>query len=240
MDGSGLRVSDDVLAKLRHVSSATVSHELLRLGLRETFMRGVRPLKPGYRALGPALTLRYLPYREDVGDRLQQPQFREENNQRRAIEAIEPGQVFVVDARGRTDAGVLGDVLTARLRFRGCVGVVTDGAVRDTAAIRDMSFPVFCGGSSGPVSNLIHWASDYNQPVQCGGVLVLPGDLILADDDGVVVIPTGVAAEVAERAVEHERMDAFSRSQVEAGMPIARAYPLDEGLLAEFRRRQPG
>ncbi len=236
MSESGQGITPETLAKLRQVSSATVTHDLMRMGYRNTYMHCVRPLQPGYRAFGRAVTLRYLPFREDVGNREQTPEGRESNNQRRAIESVENGDILVIDARGDTRAGVLGDVLTARLRYRGAAGVVTDGAVRDSAAIREMGFPVFCAGAHGAVSPSIHWAPDFNTPIQCGGVLVLPGDYILADDDGVVVIPAVAAAEVAERAWEHERQDAFSRQKVEAGEPISRAYPLGPELLQEYKR----
>lgn len=233
-------IAEAVYDKLRQTATATVTAELQRLGYRNTFMRGVAPLKLGYRAIGRAHTLRYLPTREDVADRLQKPEHREENFQRQAIESIGPGEIFVIDARGDASAGVLGDVLCARIRYRGAVGLVTDGAVRDSGAIREMGFPVFCSGAHGGVSSTIHWASDFGQPVQCGGVLVLPGDLIMADDDGVVVIPAAAAAQVADIALDHELRDVFSRGKVEAGEPIHRAYPPNAELMAEYRRQQGG
>jgi len=197
----------------------------------------VRPLKPGLRVLGRALTLRFLPTREDVAARLEQPEHRHENIHRIAIEAVRPGDVLVIDGRGQTEAGIVGDVLTARVRYLGGAGIVTDGGIRDSAEVKSMDFPVFCGGVHGAISPVLHWASDYNQPIQCGGTLVLPGDIIFGDDDGVVVIPQQLAAEVAARAAEHERMDATSRRHVEAGIPISRAYPLAGDLLEEFRRQ---
>ena len=226
--------------KLRQVGAATVTHELLKKGVRTTFMVGVLPLRRGLKVIGRAATLRFLPMREDLAAGQESLETRHLNHQRQAIEAVQPGEVLVIDARGITDAGTVGDVLSARVRSRGGAGIVTDGAVRDSEAILAMDFPVFVGGVHGQISPFRHWAPDHNVPIQCGGVTIIPGDIIMGDDDGVVVIPAAMAEEIATLALDHERQDAFSRENVEAGVPIHQAYPLDAALLAEFRRREGG
>jgi regulator of RNase E activity RraA len=146
--------------------------------------------------------------------------------------------VLVIDARGDVGARVTGDILATRLRYRGAAGLVTDGAIGDLAAMQAVGLPVYSRGLT-PVSfGELHVMADLNVPISCAGVLIMPGDVLVADPEGVMAIPQGVAAEVAEAGVEAERRDAFSRSKVEAGHPLAEAYPLNEKLRAEYEARK--
>src|SRR5262249_39850388 len=152
---------------------------------------------------------------------------------RRAFEAIEPGDVLVIDARGDVGARVTGDILATRLKYRGAAGLVTDGAIGYLAALPTVGLPVYSRGRRAVAFGELHVRADLTVPISCAGVLVMRGDILVADPEGVMVIPQAVAAEVAEAGMETERKDAFSRGKVEAGHPLAEAYPLNEKLQAE-------
>jgi regulator of RNase E activity RraA len=153
---------------------------------------------------------------------------------RRAFETIGAADVLVIDARGDVNARVTGDILATRLVHRGAAALVTDGAIGDLAAMQSVGLPLYSRGLT-PVSfGKVHVMADLNVPITCAGVLVMPGDVLVGDPEGVIAIPQGVAAKVAEDGVEAERRDAFSRSKVAAGHPLAEAYPLNEKLRAEY------
>jgi regulator of RNase E activity RraA len=223
---------------LRAASVATLSTALIRRGLRATMMRGVFPLRPGARLAGEAFTVRYAPTREDVADPalLANPEY----PQRKAVEAIGPGQVLVIDARGDLAAGVLGEILITRMARRGAAGLVSDGPVRDAAGIRALDWPVFAAGGHPAQHTDRHLAVGMNEPVACGGVLVLPGDVLVGDDDGVVVLPRAVAAEVARAAREQDAIEAFVLEKIQAGSSIVGVYPPNEATRAEFAARNTG
>ena len=216
-------VPEEVISKLSQVSSATVSYYLQKAGIRNTFMTGVARLNPGQVMLGYASTLRLLPMREDLFDA--SAIANATYPQRWLVENIEPGAVMVIDARGDTRAGVLGDILVARLEARGAAGVVTDGAMRDTPSLKEGKLPIYAGGAHGAASMSLHLALDMNLPVQCGGVTVIPGDLLLGDDEGVVVIPRKMAEQVAEETFKQERIERFVLSKVQSGSSIRGVYP---------------
>lgn len=231
----GQRVPDETLAKLRSVSAATAWSFLTRKGVRRPYLLGIKPLGDTFPMVGRARTLRYLPVREDL-----LPLLREagpgglKNPQRAAIEAVEPGDVFVVDAMGELEAGTLGDILASRIKKRGAAGIVVDGCVRDSPFIRHMGIPVYTR-SVHPAANTSRLLPfEHNVGVQCGGVAVLPGDVLLGDEEGVVVIPTAYAAELAEWGPEHEELEIFLRRKIEEGYSIARAYPPDDATRAEY------
>jgi 5-oxopent-3-ene-1,2,5-tricarboxylate decarboxylase/2-hydroxyhepta-2,4-diene-1,7-dioate isomerase len=182
------------------------------------------------RFVGRAFTMRCLPVREDVM-RVQTPTT---SLHRRAFETINPGQVLVIDARGELSAGVLGDVLATRLVARGGVAVVTDGAVRDLAAMQEVGLPLFARGVHTASFGQAHIVSDLNIPVQCAGVLIAPGDVLVGDPEGVIAIPQAVAAQAAEAGLEQELRDSFSRTKVAAGASLSEAFPLNERLRAEY------
>ncbi len=215
------RLSPETIEKLKRVSTATASGMLLKLGIRNTFMEGVYPLCPEEVLVGQAVTLRYLPKREDIDEaRGSAPR-----PQRQAIESVEPGDVLVVEARGHLGCATAGDILVTRVKMRGAAGYVTDGALRDTPYIRTMAYPIYVGGANGQPSPRDFSDIDFNQPIACGGVAVLPGDVILGDGEGVVVIPRKYVQEIAEEGSERERLEIFIREQVEQGASTFDVYP---------------
>jgi 5-oxopent-3-ene-1,2,5-tricarboxylate decarboxylase / 2-hydroxyhepta-2,4-diene-1,7-dioate isomerase len=221
---------DEVLTQLQKVSVATLFQILHRLGFQRTYLTGVSPRTSVQRFVGRAFTMRCLPAREDVM-RAQTPAT---SLHRRAFETINPGQVLVIDARGELSAGVLGDVLATRLVTRGGVAVVTDGAVRDLAAMQEVGLALFARGVHTASFGQAHIVSDLNIPVQCAGVLIAPGDILVGDPEGVIAIPQAVAAQAAEAGLEQELRDTFSRTKVAAGASLSEAFPLNERLRAEY------
>jgi len=221
---------DEVLTQLQKVSVATLFQVLNRLGFQNTYLAGVSPRTQAQRFVGRACTMRCLPARADAM-RAQPP---ETSLHRRAFEMINPGQVLVIDARGELSAGVLRDVLATRLVARGGVAVVTDGAVRDLPAMQEVGLPLFARGVHTASFGRVHLVSDLNIPVQCAGVLIMPGDVLVGDPEGVVAIPQAVAAQVAEAGLEQELRDTFSRTKVAAGASLSEAFPPNECLRAEY------
>ena len=226
-------LADDTLEQLRTVSVATVTMQLLKRGLRHTFIQGARPLNPQHaRFAAEAYTLRTIPMREDLStpEVLADPEY----PQRKAIEACPPGQALVCDSRGEQRAGMLGDILTTRLMVRGVAAFVTDGPMRDAAAVAAMAFPTFCTGSAAPASLAAHFAAAVQDPIACGGVAVFPGDVLVGDPDGVCVIPRGIADDVARAAGEQEQIEAFILERIRDGTPVPGTYPPNEATLAAF------
>lgn len=221
------------LERLRGVSTATLATQLFKRGFRTRFMTGVAPLHPDLKLVGTARTLRYVPMREDL-DHLgvfQNP----EMPQRKAVEMVGPGEVLVIDARGDLGAGTLGNILALRIQRRGAAGVVSDGPFRDLEAIRDLRFPAYCAGPHANTNLTIHHPVDTDTVIGCGGVLVEPGDVIVGDGDGVIVIPRHLADEVARDAEEQEIAETFVLEKVEAGSSIIGVYPMSEGTAAEYQ-----
>ena len=230
-------VSKQVLESLAQISTATACWTLYTMGVYNTYMKGLKPLAPlglGNRLVGRAFTMRWIPYRED----LEESGLAVVNNEsafRRAIETIEPGDVFVLDALGDLDSGTLGDILSARVKYRGAVAAVVDGAVRDGPYIREVGLPAFVKGVHPSAGVRTLWPVDFNVPIPCGGVAVIPGDVILADDEGVVVIPASHAERLAEIGTETEERELFIRQKVEEGHSVFDAYPpATDELMAEF------
>lgn len=220
---------------LRQVSTATLSSQLIKRGLRNTFMGGVAPLRPDLRMVGYAFTLRYLPMREDV---TAQTYDNTTNVQRLAIEAVGPQDVLVIDARGDLSGATLGDILATRVMVRGAAGIVTDGAFRDAVAIREIDLPTYAAGTHAALSSIRHYPVDMNLPVGCAGVLVMPGDVLVGDGDGVIVIPRAIAEEVAHEALEQELIEEFIHQKIRSGSSIVGVYPPDEQTRAEFERQR--
>jgi 5-oxopent-3-ene-1,2,5-tricarboxylate decarboxylase / 2-hydroxyhepta-2,4-diene-1,7-dioate isomerase len=219
----GTRVIDSTVASnLERVSVATLCYQLRRHGITGTFLTGLAPLRPDVRLLGEARTLRYTAHRADVFDEIGGGM----NAQKRVIDSIRPGEVLVIEARGQLGAGTIGDVLALRVQQRGGTGVVTDGATRDTPTLAGMTLPLYTGGAHGAVLGERHVPMDSDLPITCAGVLVLPGDVLVGDAEGVVVIPRALAAEVAADAVEQERQETFIAERVAEGASIDGLYPL--------------
>jgi regulator of RNase E activity RraA len=205
------------------VTTATLTTVLHKKGLRNVWLRGPKPLRPGQpRLVGPAFTLRFIPAREDLAT---PESWASPISTRAAIEAMPPGCVAIADAMGVSDAGIFGDILCQRIKVRGIAGLVTDGVVRDLAGVLRTDLPVWCTGAAAPASiaglTFINW----QEPIACGGVAIFPGDIIVADDDGAVVIPKALLTEVVEAAVEQERFEAWIVDEVKAGTPLPGLYP---------------
>jgi 2-keto-4-pentenoate hydratase/2-oxohepta-3-ene-1,7-dioic acid hydratase in catechol pathway/regulator of RNase E activity RraA len=223
-------LSPEAEAAMGQVSTATLTVQLARRGIRNSFIAGLRPTRPDLRLFGYAYTLRYLPLREDIRDR----QAGDLNPQRRAIESIGPKEVLVIDARCDPGAGTIGDILAARALSRGAAGVVTDGSVRDLAALSGLELPVYHQGAHAAPLGLIHVPMDSNVPIACGGALVMPGDVLVGDTDGVIVVPAHLAEDVAAGALEQEEREQWALERVRAGESIAGVYPLSDARREDF------
>ena len=222
----------ELSAKLKTASTATLTSVLRNKGLHNTFMHQVTPLKPDMQMVGRAFTLRYIPARE-YSDEV--PLDNLKDVQRIGIERIAEGELLVIDARSDTRAGTMGSILAARIQMRGCSGVVTDGAYRDSPTIAASGLPAYAAAMNAHTNKTIHYPSEIQVPVACGGVAVFPGDLIVGDQEGVVVIPTKLAEEVAVEAEEMEEKERFIMEKIRAGASIVGTYPPDATTLAEYR-----
>jgi len=210
-------------AALEKISTATLTTVLLKKGLRNVWMRGTQPLHPGKgRIVGEAFTLRFVPAREDLAT---PASWSNPISTRSAIEAMPEGCIAVVDAMGCTDAGIFGDILCARMAKRGVAALVTDGVVRDVAGVRGTGLPVFCNGAAAPPSVAGLTFVAWDQPIGCGGVAVFPGDIVVVDDDGAVLIPQALLADVAKEAVEQEHQENWIMGEVEKGASLPGLYP---------------
>lgn len=230
------RMAPDVLQMLARVSTATLSSQLHRRGYKQLVMYGVTPLRPETRMAGHAFTLRYIPARADLEQGADFDNLT--NKQRIAVEQVGPGDVLVIDARGDTRAGSLGSILTERIRQRGGAGIVTDGAFRDTPAIRAIDLPTYARGQHPNISFTIHHPVEINGAIACGGVAVLPGDVIVGDSEAVIVIPRAIAEEVAHDAFAQEQLEEFILFKIRGGSSIIGVYPPAAGTLAEYEEWQ--
>lgn len=221
-----IHLSDETKRLLRSVSTATLTSQLLNRGFRNTFIPGLKPTRPTLRMVGYAFTLRYVPTREDIGFEVDYDNSK--NVQRLAIEAIEPDDVLVIDARGEVAAASLGHILATRIKARGGVGLVTDGALRDSPAFDGLDLPVYYRAPHATTSSVLHHPVDMGVPIGCGGVLVMPGDVVVGDAEGVVIIPAHLAEEVARDAYEQDVKEEFILEQVQKGADIVDLYPMQE------------
>ena len=218
--------------KLKMASTATLTSVLRNKGLHNTFMHNVVPLESDVRMVGRAFTLRYIPAREDLDE---VPLDNLKDVQRIGIEQIGAGDVLVIDARGDPRAGTMGSILAARIQMRGCTGVVTDGAYRDSPTIAASGLPAYAAAMNAHTNKTVHHPSEIQVPIACGGVAVFPGDLLVGDQEGVVVIPAHLAAAVAAEAEEMEQKERFIMEKIRSGASIVGTYPPDEATLAEYR-----
>lgn len=214
---------------LERTPVAALSAELRRRGMENVTIDGVRPLAFGTRIVGVARTLRFIPRREDL--------FASHgggyNAQKRLFDSVGEGEVIVIEARGETGSGTLGDILAIRAQVRGAAGVVTDGGVRDAAAVAEIGLPVYTAGPHPAVLGRRHVPWDIDQTIACGGVAVQPGDVVVGDDDGVIVIPAALAQEVADAALAQEEKDAWIAERVKEGHPVDGLFPMN----AQWRER---
>ena len=217
-------LSDDTRAKLKKVSTASIATALFKRGLRNQFIQGVTPVSPkDENMVGPAFTLRYIPARED---RNPITVFRNADHpQRVAVETCPEGHVLVMDARKDARAATAGSILVTRLAKRGAAGIVSDGGFRDAHGIGELAMPAYCAGPSAPTNLTLHEALDINVPIACGDAAVFPGDVLVGDRDGVMVIPAHLADEIAEECTGMETFEDFVLEEVEGGAPIIGLYP---------------
>jgi regulator of RNase E activity RraA len=219
-----MALSPETRDKLKKVSTATLATALYKRGLRGQFIQDVQPLhKPTESMVGEAFTLRYMPAREDLNAMtvFQNP----DHPQRKAVELCPPGAVLVMDSRKDARAASAGSILVSRLMVRGAAGVVTDGGFRDSAEIARLAMPTFHHRPSAPTNLTLHQAIDINVPIGCGDAPVFPGDVIVGDDDGVVVIPAHLAVEIAMEAIGMTAFEDFVTEEVLKGRSIIGLYP---------------
>src|SRR5580765_4404943 len=217
---------------LARVSTATLTTVLLKKGLRNVWLRGTRPLAAEQpRRVGRAFTLRFVSAREDLAT---PASWAAPISTRAAIEAMPAGCIAVVGALGVTDAGIFGDILCARMLQRGVAALVSDGVVRDLAGVLGTGLPVWCQGTAAPPSVAGLTFVGWQEAIDCGGVAVMPNDVVVADGDGAVVVPAALLDEVLESALEQERLEGWIMREVEAGVPLPGLYPSNEATKARY------
>lgn len=231
-------LDQNAIATLKAVSTATITTVLLKKGLRNVWIRGARPIRQGQpRLVGPAFTLRFVPAREDLAT---PESWGNPISTRAAIEAMPEGAIAVIDAMGVQDAGVFGDILCARMAKRNVEAMVTDGVVRDLAGVLSTHLPIWCAGVAAPSSVTGLTFVNWNEPIGCGGVAVFPDDVIVADDDGAVLIPQGLLDHVLATAPEQERMEAWIMEEVGRGEKLPGLYPMNEATKARYEAFKKG
>jgi regulator of RNase E activity RraA len=217
---------------LAGISTATLTTVLLKKGLRNVWLRGAFPKQPGQkRVVGTAFTLRFVPAREDLAT---PASWASPISTRAAIEAMEEGVIAVADAMGVTDAGIFGDILCARMAKRKVAALITDGVMRDMEGVLATGLPVWCAGAAAPASVAGLTFVNWQEPIACGGVAIFPGDTIVADGDGAVVIPQAMLAEIVEQAVEQETQETWIMGEIEKGVPLPGLYPPNEETKARY------
>ena len=235
------RPDSSLIEGLAGIGSATATGDLHRLGIRDAHLRGITSWTPGKAVVGPALTLQFMPKREDQynEDEYADP---ERQLHRHVLYHTQPGDIVVVDARGHLGAGVFGEMMLTYFKGRGGIGVVIDGCIRDYPEAKDLGLGLWLRG----VTPNFHTQNDLmpfavNVPIACGETLVMPGDLIVADDDGAVVVPKQLAPDLMESAGQHAEWEEFSRLRLAEGGDLRRYYPLTDEARAEYaewRREQ--
>ncbi len=219
---------------LAHVGSATTSGELSRLGIRDAHLRGLTAWTPGKAVVGPALTLQFMPKRED---QYGQDEYADPERQlhRHALYHTQPGDIIVVDARGHMGSGVFGDMMLTYFKGRGGIAAVVDGCIRDYPKVKRLGLGLWLRG----VTPNFHTQTDLmpfavNVPIACGDTLVMPGDIIVADEDGAVVVPIKLAPQILEKASQHAEWEEFSRMRLGEGGDLRKYYPLSQEASREY------
>ncbi len=237
------RPAKELIEGLRDIGSATASAELNRLGIRNAHIQGPTPRSPGASIVGPALTLQFMPLRED---QYQQEEYDDPEKQlhRHVLYHTQPGDVVVVDARGSLTSGVFGEMMLTYFKGKGGVGVVIDGCIRDYPKAKDLGLGLWLKGTTPNYhtqTEIFPYA--VNVPIACAGTLVMPGDLIVADDDGVTVVPISLAPELLKKASEHVEWEEFARMKLAEGGDLRKYYPLSAEAQEEYevwRKEQRG
>ncbi|MYW91003.1 fumarylacetoacetate hydrolase family protein [Amycolatopsis rubida] len=228
-------LTEELKTKLTSVGTATLSAQLRKNGYNHVSIDGLGSTRPDTKLIGRARTLRYVPFREDLftshGGGF--------NAQKRAIDSLNPGDVLVMEARGEKGTGTIGDILALRAQVRGAAGIVTDGGVRDLAAVAALDIPTYHSGPHPAVLGRRHVPWDVDITVACGGATVQPGDVIVGDSDGVLVIPPHLAEKIADAAIEQERQETFIAEQVANGESVDGLYPMNERWKARYAQWRP-
>ena len=230
-----------MIEALKNIGSATASGELNRLGFKGCTIIGPTSWTQGASIVGPALTLQFLPKRADVYDDAEYVA-PERQLHRQVLYQSEPGDVVVVDARGELSCGVFGEMMMTFFKGRGGAGVVIDGCVRDISEIRKLGLGLWLRGATPNFhTQTVQFPAAINVPIACGGVLVVPGDIIIADDDGAVVVPIAAAPQLVAKAGAHAEWEVFSRLRLSEGGDLRKYYPLNEEAKAEYElwKQQP-
>lgn len=223
-----------IFRTLSAVSTATITTILFKKGLRNIWMRGPKPLRANQpRSVGRAFTLRFVPAREDLAT---PASWSSPRSTRAAVEAMTEGSIVVADAMGVTDAGIFGDILCARMHKRGVAGLVTDGVIRDLPGVLGTGLPVWAQGTAAPPAVASMTFVNWQGPIGCGGVAVFPDDVIVADEDGAVLIPAALLDDVAAAAPEQERLEAWIMSEVENGASLPGLYPPNDASKARYEQ----
>lgn len=227
-----MSLTPEAVATLSRVSTGTITTVLLKKGLRNVWMRGTKPLRPGQpRLVGPAFTLRFVPAREDLAT---PESWSSPISTRTAIEAMPQGCIAVIDAMGVSDAGFFGDILCARMVKRGVAGLVSDGVVRDVEGVLGTNLPIWCNGFAAPPSVAGLTFVGWGEPIGCGGVAVFPNDIVVADQDGAVLIPQASLDHVLAEGLEQERMEAWIVNEVNNGAVLPGLYPMNAEAKARY------
>ena len=225
-------LSAEIVKTLSKVTTATITTVLLKKGLRNVWMRGTKPLAPGQpRLVGRAFTLRFVPAREDLAT---PASWSNPISTRSAIEAMPAGCIAVADAMGVTDAGIFGDILCLRMQKRGVAGLITDGVVRDAAGVLSTKLPVWCRGVAAPASVAALTFVGWQETIGCGGVCVVPNDVVVVDDDGAVLIPQTLVEAIIAEAVEQERLEGWIMGEVGRGAALPGLYPANAENKARY------
>ncbi|MSP13526.1 MAG: ribonuclease activity regulator RraA [Chloroflexi bacterium] len=229
-----VRPAPELIAGLARIGSATATGELTHLGIRDAQIRGPVAWTPGKSVVGPALTLQFMPKREDLygQDEYADP---ERQLHRHVLYHTQPGDIVVVDARGDMGSGVFGEMMLTYFKGRGGAGVVIDGCIRDSAKAKELGLGLWLRGVTPNFhtqTNIFPFA--VNVPVACGNTLVMPGDIIIADDDGIVVVPIKLAPQLLESGSKHAEWEEFSRLRLAAGGDLRKYYPLSPEARAEY------
>jgi regulator of RNase E activity RraA len=231
-DPQPMDIDQNAIKTLSGVTTATLTTVLRKKGLHNVWLRGAKPLRSSQsRIVGPAFTLRFIPAREDLAT---PESWASPISTRAAIEAMPSGCIAVADAMGVTDAGIFGDILCQRIAVRGVAGLITDGVIRDLDGILRTGLPVWCNGAAAPASIAGFTFINWQEPIACGGVAVFPGDIIVADDDGAVVIPAALLHYIVAEAVEQEIFEAWIIGEVQAGTPLPGLYPPNAETKARY------
>jgi len=218
--------------KLENVAVATLTTVMFKKGIATTWIKGTMPYCfTDKRVVGPAFTMRYAPAREDLSS---PAAWSSPTSTRAAIEEMPEGCICVIDSRGEDAAGVMGDILAARMKKRGVVAMVTDGMMRDAAGVKAVGLPIWCNGTAAPAAVHKMVFVGWQEPIGCGGTTIFPDDIIVADADGAVVIPKAMVEDVAEAAVAQDHLEAWIVTQVEEGYPLPGLYPPNDETMARY------